>query len=221
MADKQEEKGLSKPGAPIKGEVVSNGKKGEIAKSDTRLDAEFKEGLEALGFRTEAPVETVQTGGITKWVDMRAFMSDPTAPDGKPCKGNGRFIAGLLLSRHEMEDDENGEVDPDSGKRLRYFYTIRLSQPCPVTYKNENREDVKEEAAVKEIVALGERYSLRNELRKFADDVANGGIIAVGILPVERIKVSPSRTMWTFDVKRIVIRHAPKLVATPGQRTPF
>lgn len=153
-------------------------------------------------------LEQVQSGGLTKWIDLRAFQVDPDAPREKPVKGNGQAFAGGLLGMQEIEDEESGELNAD-GIKVRYFYNIKLMTPCPVAYKNENKEEVTEIAQPGEIIAVGERHALRG-LRELATD---GGLYVVVIRPHSRIKVSPSRTMWTFDMWKKVVRPPMKVKA--------
>jgi hypothetical protein len=161
--------------------------------------------------------ETISMGGVTKWVDLRAFQADPAAAQGVPVKGNGKAFAGALLSRQEIEvgEDESGEVKAD-GTKVRFFYLLRLAAPCPVTYKNEEKETIEEEAQVGEIVAIGERHHLK-PLRDLCDD---GGLYVLVIQPHSRIKISAKQTMWTFNIVKKTIRPPVKMQVIPA-KAPF
>lgn len=161
--------------------------------------------------------ETISMGGVTKWVDLRSFQADPNAAQGVPVKGNGKAFAGALLSRQEIEvgEDESGEVKAD-GTKVRFFYLLRLAAPCPVTYKNEDKETVEEVAGVGEIVAIGERHHLR-PLRDLCED---GGLYVLVIRPHSRIKISAKQTMWTFDIVKKTIRPPVKMQVIPA-KAPF
>lgn len=150
-----------------------------------------------------AGAEVIQSGGLTKWVDLRAFMADPKAGDKEAVAGNGKAFAGVLLSRNEIPVDEkdSGELKTD-GTKVRFYYLLRLLAPCPVAYKDENKDDVEEEAQPGEVVAIGERDKLR-PLRELS---ADGGIYALVIKPHSRIKIGGGHTMWTFDIVKKTIR---------------
>jgi len=163
--------------------------------------------------------EVIQSGGVTKWVDLRKFQDNPQAKDKEPVKGNGRAFAGALLSRQEIEvdDDESGEVKSD-GTKVRYFYLLRLLAPCPVTYKDENKDTIEEDAQPGEIVAIGERHHLK-PLRELCED---GGLYVLIIKPHSRIKISATRTMWTFDVAKKTVRAPVKMQIIPAkEKAPF
>ncbi len=161
--------------------------------------------------------ETISMGGVTKWVDLRAFQEDPNAAQNKPVKGNGKAFAGALLSRQEIEvsDSESGEVKAD-GTKVRFFYLLRLAAPCPVTYKNEEKETIEETAEVGEIVAIGERHHLR-PLRDLCED---GGLYVLVIQPHSRIKIGGGQTMWTFNIVKKTIRPPVKMQVIPA-KAPF
>ncbi len=163
--------------------------------------------------------EIIQSGGLTKWVDLRQFMADPTVNDKEPVAGNGQAFAGVLLSRQEIpvDEKESGELKAD-GTKVRFYYLLRLISPCPVAYKDENKDDVEEIAQPGEIVAIGERSKLM-PLRELCDD---GGVYAIVIKPHSRIKIGATRTMWTFDVVKKTLRQPAKLtVLKAGEKTPF
>jgi len=161
--------------------------------------------------------EVIQSGGVTKWVDLRKFQVNPAAKDKEPVMGNGKAFAGALLSRQEIEvdEDESGEVKAD-GTKVRFFYLLRLLAPCPVTYKDENKETIEEDAEAGEIVAIGERHHLK-PLRELCED---GGLYVLAIKPHSRIKISATRTMWTFDVVKKTLRAPVKMQVIPA-KTPF
>jgi hypothetical protein len=191
----------------------ANGAKGELVKKGDPA-AELAALMGSLGIAPDEAqgLEQVQSGGLTKWIDLRRFQVDPEAPREKPVKGGGEFkaFAGGLLGIEEIEVDEGeqGEINAD-GVKVRYFYNIKLMTPCPVAYKNENKEEVKEIAQPGEIIAVGERHALRG-MRELATD---GGLYVVVIKPHSRIKVSPTRTMWTFDMWKRTIRPPMKVKA--------
>jgi hypothetical protein len=161
--------------------------------------------------------ETISMGGVTKWVDLKQFQVDPTAPQGVPVKGNGKAFAGALLSRQEIEvdEDESGEVKAD-GHKVRFFYLLRLAAPCPVSYKNEDKETVEEIAEVGEIVAIGERHHLR-PLRELCED---GGLYVLVIQPHSRVKIGKVQTMWTFNIVKKTLRQPVKMQVIPA-KAPF
>jgi hypothetical protein len=161
--------------------------------------------------------ETIAMGGVTKWVDLRKFQADPNAPQGEPVRGNGKAFAGALLSRQEIEVDDKqaGEVKAD-GTKVRFFYLLRLAAPCPVTYKDEDKETVEETAEVGEIVAIGERHHLR-PLRELCDD---GGLYVLVIQPHSRIKIGGGQTMWTFNIVKKTLRQPVKMQVIPA-KAPF
>lgn len=163
--------------------------------------------------------EVIQSGGLTKWVDLRAFMADPKASDKEPVTGNGKAFAGVLLSREEIPvgDKESGEVKAD-GTKVRFYYLLRLVSECPVAYKDENKDDVEEIAQPGDIVAIGERSKLM-PLRALCDD---GGVYVLAIKPHSRIKIGGGHTMWTFDVVKKTIRSPAKLQIIPAkEKAPF
>lgn len=163
--------------------------------------------------------ETIQSGGITKWVDLTAFQDDPTAKQGDVVKGNGKAFGGALLSRQEIavDEEESGEVKAD-GTKVRYFYLLRLVAPCPVSYKDEDKETIQEEARPGEIVAIGERHHLKG-LRDLCDD---GGLYVIVIRPHSRVRIGAKRTMWTFDVVKKTVRPPMKMqIIAPKEKTPF
>lgn len=161
--------------------------------------------------------ETISMGGVTKWVDLRAFQIDPTAAQSEPVKGNGKAFAGALLSRQEIEVDpeDAGEVKSD-GTKVRFFYTLRLAAPCPVSYKDENKVTVREVAEVGEIVAIGERHHLRG-LRELSED---GGLYVLVIQPHSRISIGGGQTMWTFNIVKKTVRAPVKMQVIPA-KAPF
>src|SRR2546430_5816893 len=162
------------PSKVEKGELVKHGgKAGALAKPEQAPD--IGNALEDLGFKSDAPMEKMQSGGIAKWVDLKEFQLDPKAGQNEPVKGNGKILAGLLLGRQEIEDDK-GEENHD-GVKVRHFYQFRIVKECPVEYKDEDGNKVKSVAQPGEIVSLGERFSLR-VLRDWCED---GGLYAVVI----------------------------------------
>lgn len=209
----------------------ANATKGELVKKGDPAAA-LAAMIGSLGISPDeaAGMEQVQSGGLTKWIDLRRFQADPNAPREMPVKGDGEFkaFAGGLLGIEEIEDEDSGELNAD-GVKVRYFYNIKLMTPCPVAYKNENKEEVKEVAQPGEIIAVGERHALRG-MRELATD---GGLYVVVIHPHSRIKVSPSRTMWTFDMWKKTIRppmkvkaeltgpRSTQMVGTDGKPIPF
>lgn len=163
--------------------------------------------------------EVIQSGGLTKWVDLRKFMADPKAGDKEAVAGTGAAFAGALLSRQEIpvKDTDSGEVKAD-GTKVRFYYLLRLVSPCPVAYKDENKNDVEEVAQPGEIVAIGERDKLR-PLRDLCED---GGLYVIVIKPHSRIKIGGGHTMWTFDLVKKTLRQPAKLtVLSAGQKAPF
>lgn len=174
-------------------------------------------GVDMEDFGGMENAEVIQSGGVTKWVDLRKFQVNPAAKDKEPVMGNGKAFAGALLSRQEIEvdDDESGEVKAD-GTKVRFFYLLRLLAPCPVTYKDENKETIEEDAEAGEIVAIGERHHLK-PLRELCED---GGLYVLAIKPHSRIKISATRTMWTFDVVKKTLRAPVKMQVIPA-KAPF
>ncbi len=174
-------------------------------------------GVDMEDFGGMENAEVIQSGGVTKWVDLRKFQVNPAAKDKEPVLGNGKAFAGALLSRQEIEvdDDESGEVKAD-GTKVRFFYLLRLLAPCPVTYKDENKETIEEDAEAGEIVAIGERHHLK-PLRELCED---GGLYVLAIKPHSRIKISATRTMWTFDVVKKTLRAPVKMQVIPA-KAPF
>ncbi len=163
--------------------------------------------------------EVIASGGVTKWVNLKAFMDNPNASDKEPVKGNGNAFAGALLSREEIpvKDTDSGELKAD-GTKVRFYYTLRLVSPCPVSYKDENKDDVEEIALPGEVVAIGERHHLR-PLRALCED---GGYYIMVIKPHSRVKISKTQTMWTFDLVKKTVRPPMKMqVLAPGQKVPF
>lgn len=163
--------------------------------------------------------EVIQSGGLTKWVDLRKFMADPKAGDKEAVAGNGQAFAGALLSRQEIpvKDTESGEVKAD-GTKVRFYYLLRLVSPCPVAYKDENKDDVEEVAQPGDIVAIGERDKLR-PLRELCED---GGLYVIVVKPHSRIKIGGGHTMWTFDLVKKTLRQPAKLtVLKAGEKVPF
>lgn len=161
-----------------------------------------------------AQFEQVQTGGVTRWLNLKAFQEDPSLPQNKPVKGTGAAFGGILLGRQEMQD-EQGEENAD-GMRVRYFYTFKLLSECPVTFK-EGEEVIETIAKPGEIISVGERHALRN-LRELTE---NGGVYAVVIRPHSRISIGRGQTMWTFDMWQRVIKPPIKVKAELVQKTPF
>ena len=163
--------------------------------------------------------EVIQSGGLTKWVDLRKFMANPKAGDKEAVSGNGQAFAGVLLSRQEIpvKDTDSGEVRAD-GVKVRFYYLLRLISPCPVAYKDENKDDVEEIAQPGEIVAIGERNKLM-PMRELCED---GGVYAMVIKPHSRIKIGGGHTMWTFDLVKKTLRQPAKLtVLKAGEKIPF
>lgn len=163
--------------------------------------------------------EVIQSGGLTKWVDLRKFMDNPKAGDKEAVAGNGGAFAGVLLSRQEIpvKDTDSGEVRAD-GVKVRFYYLLRLISPCPVAYKDENKDDVEEVAQPGEIVAIGERNKLM-PMRELCED---GGVYAMVIKPHSRIKIGGGHTMWTFDLVKKTLRAPAKLtVLKAGEKVPF
>lgn len=203
-----EETNTTSEAAPVAtGEMVTRGKGGDVAVSGTTAEL-----LKSMGMNPNemGGLEQVQSGGITKWLDLRAFQMDPEAPREKPVKGNGNAFAGGLLGRQEIEvdDNEQGELNAD-GVKVRYFYMLKLMSPCPVAYKDEEKKEVREVAQPGEIIAVGERHALK-ALRELCDD---GGVYVIVIRPHSRIKVAATRTMWTFDMFKQTIRPPMKVKA--------
>lgn len=157
--------------------------------------------------------DIVQTGGQTKWVDMNGFVPEGTGQND-PCKGNGRFIEGVLVGMQPIEvlDRRTKELV------TRYFYNIQLMKPCPVTYKDEDGSDIEEEAQAGEIVALGERAKLA-PLREWATD---GGVYQLKIVPHSKIPIDNNQTLWTFNIGRKILRQPnPELVVRNKANVPF
>jgi hypothetical protein len=156
---------------------------------------------------SEGGYDIIQTGGTTRWVNLRMFQEDPGTPQGKPAKGNGMFIEGVLLDRQEIADDK-GEENQD-GELVRNFYNIRLLNTCPVSYKDDNKVTVEEIAVAGDVVAIGERSKL-SMFRQWSED---GGLYQVIIQPHSRIAIGGGHTMWTFNVGRKILRPAMKVRA--------
>lgn len=171
-----------------------------------------------LGEGKDGGYEVIQTGGLTKWIDLTKFQVDPNASEKKPVKGNGRYIEAILLDRQEIPvgDKEAGELNAD-GVKVRFFYNVRLLTPCPVSYKDENKTKVEEIAPAGEVIAIGERHKLAM-LRQWVGD---GGVYQILIQPHSRIKVGGGRTMWTFFVGRKVLRQPAFVRAEVVQKPPF
>lgn len=167
------------------------------------------EGSEMEGF------EPATVGGLTKWIDLKSFQTDPNAAQSTAVKGTGGGFAGILLTRQEMADD-NGEPNAN-GERVRFFYTLRLVAPCPVTYKDEDKVEQKETAQAGDIVAIGERHHLK-QWRELCDD---GGIYAVVVRPHSRIKIGGGHTMWTFDTWKKVVKAPMKIHAEVMTKPPY
>jgi hypothetical protein len=191
-------------------------KAGAAAQLDQTMTVVKAAGIDAATVDMDG-AETISMGGVTKWVDLRAFQEDPNAAQNKPVKGNGKAFAGALLSRQEIEvsDSESGEVKAD-GTKVRFFYLLRLAAPCPVTYKNEEKETIEETAEVGEIVAIGERHHLR-PLRELCED---GGLYVLVIQPHSRIKIGGGQTMWTFNIVKKTVRPPVKMQVIPA-KAPF
>jgi hypothetical protein len=162
--------------------------------------------------------EVIQSGGITKWVDLRSFMEKAHAGDREAVKGNGQAFAGALLSREEIpvDEDESGEIKAD-GTKVRFYYLLRLISPCPVAYKDENKEEIKEVAQPGDIVAIGERNKLK-PLRALCED---GGLYVIVIKPHSRIKIGGGQTMWTFDLLKKTVRLPAKVQLLAPEKAPF
>jgi hypothetical protein len=193
--------------------------KTEKALTKTKVKGDDFEALAAtlgIGVGDEAlTFEKVSSGGVAKWVDMRAFQSDPNAPQGKAVTGNGKAFSGVLLGMGAVEvgEDDNGEIDETTGVKVRYFYTLKLVSPCPVTFKDDSGADQAAIAEPGDIVSIGERFALKT----WRDLVKDGGSYAFVIRPHSRIKRG-SRTMWTFDIWKKVLRapaNRTELVANP------
>ena len=186
-------------------------------KVDPQADAQSL--LTSLGVAVEdvGTYEQTGTGGITKWIDLAQFQVDPTV-EQKPVKGNGKAFAGVLISRSEMEveDTEPGEAN-DRGVRVRHFYNIKLLAQCPVTFKDEDKADVKEVAQIGDIVCIGERHALKS----WRELTEGGGLYAVVVRPHSRIRIGGGRTMWTFDLWQKCIRQPMKVRAEIVQKAPF
>jgi len=161
--------------------------------------------------------EVIQSGGVTKWVDLRSFQGDPKAGDKEAVNGNGKAFAGVLLSRQEIPvgEKDSGEVKAD-GTKVRFYYLLRLVAPCPVSYKDANKDTIEEVAEPGEIVAIGERDKLR-PLRELTED---GGVYVCAIKPHSRIKIGGGHTMWTFDIVKKTIRPPMKMQIIPP-KAPF
>ena len=162
-----------------------------------------------------------QTGGVTKWIDLKKFQEDPDAPDGRPVKGNGNVFAGTLMSRQEFDvDEEESGIEREDGSKYRNVYFLRLIAPCPVTWQDEEKNAHEGMAERGDIVAIGERH----QLRKWRDLVDGGGEFIVIARPHSRIKISKVRTMWTFDTWQKTVRNPPpKLIVQQPTlpRAPF
>lgn len=158
----------------------------QMTETDTALTESGLSPTEIEGF------EQTQSGGIRKWVEL--------VP--------GRVLAGVLMSRQQVEDEEGAKVS----------YSIRLVRPYLIKYKNEAGTKLEEEAQPGEIVHLGERHTLTG-LASWCDD---GGLYAVAIRPHSKIPVGGGRTMWTFDIWRKVLRAAPaRAEIVPSKGLPF
>jgi len=176
--------------------------------------------IKGLGFNTDnVTVEHVQQGGVTKWLDLKQYMAKPDAAQNQPVGGNGEFFAGLLLGRQEMEDDKSEDINAD-GVKVRYFYTVKLGKmtdkmmKAHCTYKDEDGKAVKYDAKEGDIIAVGERHSLKT-MRTWVDD---GGLYFVIIRPHSRIGIGDGQTMWTFDVTRVVLKAPPPKVEIVGRK---
>lgn len=159
--------------------------------------------------------EMIQTGGVSKWLNLKAFQADPNAATNVAVKANGKYFKAALLSRQEMTDENSAEENAD-GVRVRYFYNVRLLTPCPVTVKDENGQSKEEMAQPGEIISVGERHALK-ALKEMAED---GGQYVVVIRPHSRIKIGGGHTMWTFDMAKKTIRPPVKIVHQAA-KTPF
>ncbi len=188
------------------------------AATDQALALAQAAGIDLQTFNMEG-AEVIQSGGLTKWVDLRKFMANPNAGDKEAVAGNGQAFAGVLLSRQEIPvgEKDSGEVKAD-GSKVRFYYLLRLISPCPVAYKDENKDAVEEIAQPGDIVAIGERNKLM-PMRELCED---GGIYAIVIKPHSRIKIGGGHTMWTFDLVKKTLRAPAKLtVIKAGEKVPF
>lgn len=178
---------------PAAGEIIA---KAESGASNAAL-------LKGLGIAPSdlEGLEQVQSGGVQKWLNLKAFQENPNAAQNQGVKGTGKAFAGVLLARQEIPDDENGEPNAD-GVNVRHFYTIKLLAECPVTVKNEDGSTLEEVAQPGDIIAVGERHALR-AMKEMTED---GGAYIVVIRPHSRIKIGGGRTMWTFDMFKKVVR---------------
>lgn len=171
----------------------------------TGLVGEISAELEGVNFEG---AEVIATGGVTKWVDLREFMDDPDAGDKDPVKGNGKTFAGVLLSRERFGGEETAVED----KKVRHFYRLRLVAPCPVVFKDENKDEISEIAKVGEIVCIGERHHLKL-LQPLCED---GGEYLIAIRPNSRIAIGGGQTLWTFDVvKKTLVAPTKAVQAAP------
>ncbi len=197
---------------------VDNGK--AIAK---KVDPgiEVANALKDLGFgdMSEAPLEQIKSGGIQKWLNLKAFQADPNAPQNKAVAATGKMFAGILIGRQEIEvdDDEAGELNAD-GHKVRFFYNLRLVTPAPVTFKDDSGASQEGEAKPGDIIAVGERHTLK-DMRALSED---GGTYCIVIKPHSRISIGRGQTMWTFDMWKKTLRPPMKISADVKlPRTPF
>ena len=182
-----------------------------------------------FGFKPQelaAKVETVQTGGIPKWLEMKGFLKEGVSVGDRDAvtadQVNGRYVSGWLLGRQDIPDEKGVETN-DDGEKVRFYYLLQIVNPAPVSYKNDNDERVFEEAQPGEVIHISERFNLQR-LKGFCDELRAGAKIAVGIKPVSRRKIKGGNTMWTFFIEKfeaVPPRTVVGEVVTSGNKTPF
>ena len=156
-------------------------------------------------------VQTLVTGGVSKWVDLKGWLKDPGAITAKREDVLPGAIAGFLVGRHEIEA-ENGTELNEAGEKVRFYYAVELVVPCAVAYKSGDAP-VRELAKPGEIVNIGERFQLQ-VLRPYADMVLNGAKVAVIITPWDKLSIGGGKTMWTFKVETAEARAPRAFVGT-------
>jgi hypothetical protein len=160
--------------------------------------------------------EQTSSGEITKWFDLRQMMEDPKVSDKSPAKAKpNSFFGGVLMGVSEMKVDEGESgaeeiTDEETGevRTVRYFYFLRLTTPCPVTWKDDEGKEHSGTANPGDIIAVGERFAFK----KWRQLVADGSYYVI-VQPTARrpLRKNPKRLMWNFNVWEKCLKLHPKL----------